>query len=298
MRIAAVALLIFAAALPSYAQTVPLADGRTVWVRAVEASSARASAILLVGGRGRVSPRSKNFLVRVQPMLAEAGITSVLVDVPSDRGTLSTAFRATATHADDLARVAEWANAQYGFPVWVIGTSSGTISAVNLVARKGADIAGMVLSASVTEPRPRSELAKAGVDGVLGMLNDIPRIPVLVLHHRNDACPMTPAYGAKSIYKKLAQSPRRKLVLISGGEAGKGNPCKGKSYHGCDRHIEWHDLSREPGGPQGSGHCRNGAVRERNRAPATLGAGKGGRGWCVGDAERYTSHSGSGVASS
>jgi hypothetical protein len=52
-------------------------------------------------------------------------------------------------------------------------------------------------------------------------------IPVLVVHHENDPCPIC----SPSLLRELKLPPNGKLVMESGG-ASTGDPCEAFSHHG------------------------------------------------------------------
>ena len=121
-----------------------------------------ATVILFAGSGGYlnitqdgIQQPSRNFLVRTREEYAKRNFITVVVDVPSDfkgaDGILG--WRATETHAQDLQKIIAKLRSAADVPVWLIGTSRGTISAANVAARlqkNGAD--GLVLTATVVEP--------------------------------------------------------------------------------------------------------------------------------------------------
>jgi pimeloyl-ACP methyl ester carboxylesterase len=194
-----------------------------------------ASVVLFAGGHGHLALSSSgigwgqnNFLVRTRQRFADRGFLVVVVDSPSDRGTLGLwRFRSTADHAEDVRMLIAAVRRIAPVPVWLVGTSMGTVSAANAAARLrdgGPD--GLVLTSSVTRP-PRDQLESlADV-----RLKDI-RVPTLVVHHRDDACPSTPYQDAVALPGALAQAPRRELITMEGGEAPRSKPCEAFSAHG------------------------------------------------------------------
>ena len=124
-------------------------------------NNAFASVILLSGGNGRIGLKadsndanSRNFLVRTRGLFRASGLNAATVDAPTDHRTaegMSGAFRISADHARDLDAVAAFLKAKYDMPVFLVGTSMGTISAANAAARQKEGIyAGVVLTSSVT----------------------------------------------------------------------------------------------------------------------------------------------------
>ena len=82
---------------------------------------------------------------------------------------------------------------------------------------------GLVLSSTIlTDDVGRPVLAMP-----LGKI----RIPVLVVHHEQDGCPLCPFPGIPALMSKLANAPRSQLLSFKGG-VSKGDPCEALAYHG------------------------------------------------------------------
>jgi len=172
---------------------------------------------------------SENFLVRTREKFAAKNFMTVVVDVPSDfkgvDGILG--WRATQTHAQDLQKIISKLRQKIDVPIWLVGTSRGTISAANAAARlqqHGAD--GLVLTASVVEPGGRNSGYVGDVD-----LEDI-RIPTLIVHHQDDECVVCDFYIAKQLPAKLENASRVEFLSFSGGKPAKSRACGPLSEHG------------------------------------------------------------------
>ena len=100
------------------------------------------------------------------------------------------------------------------------------MSAANAAARLtagGPD--GLVLTSSVTrQGRERSET----VGDV--RLKDV-RVPTLVVHHRQDACRVTPYADTVALLRDFSAVPRRELLSFDGGSPESG-PCDARAAHG------------------------------------------------------------------
>lgn len=195
----------------------------------MERPGAAATVVLLPGGPGGLAmkdgvPGSPNFLVRSRDLFAAAGYNVVIVGKPSDRADLDERFRIGEEHVTDLRLVVEKVRRDLGKPVWVVGTSRGTLSAAALAAAPDPpQLAGIVLTSSITNGRGASvtsvDLAKI-------------RVPVLVVHHRDDACRVCNPRDAPAIVAALENAPAKKLMLLSGGGGASGPPCEPMHYHG------------------------------------------------------------------
>jgi predicted alpha/beta-hydrolase family hydrolase len=193
-----------------------------------------ASVILFAGGHGRLGLSAQgigwgegNFLVRNRERFAQQGFVVAIVDAPSDRPQGLWNFRTSGTHAEDIKKVIAEVRRIAGTPVWLIGTSMGTVSAANAAARlkqDGPD--GLVLTSTVTkESRQVGETVNAV------RLKDI-RVPTLVVHHKKDDCVVTPYELAIALVKNLEHAPKKELLAFSGGDLSGSDPCEAKSYHG------------------------------------------------------------------
>ena len=182
---------------------------------------ASATLLLLPGGGGNLSVLRSNFLVRSRNRFAAAGFNVALLDAPSDRSSgMNAYFRASAEHAQDLGAAVRYLKEKAGVPVWLVGTSMGSVSAANAGIRLGpAEVAGVVLSSTVWS---------GGIS--LVPLGDL-QVPVLLVHNRNDACPSAPFVGAGAGMDLLSHAPAKELIAVASTES-RDRPCEGLSPHG------------------------------------------------------------------
>lgn len=193
----------------------------------------RAIAIVFIGGEGELAldksgpTKGKgNFLMRVRDQLAAAGLLLAYPDTPSDRSQGLGSFRVDAKHAEDIAAVVKALKARADLPVFLIGTSRGTISATNGAARLPAGtIAGLVLTSTVTERGNKRQVSVYETP-----VKDI-KVPVFALANRNDGCYVTPPGAVLALLKAMPSAPRTDAVTVTGGSAG-GEPCGAQSAHG------------------------------------------------------------------
>lgn len=237
--LALAAVLLLMAAAPASAEEMRQLTPRpgvTLRILLVKAKAPQATAILFAGGHGNLGIGSDdsltwgsgNFLVRSRDLFADNGITVAVIDAPSDRqgpDGMAYGFRGSADHATDIRAVMELLGAEFKLPVWLVGTSRGTESAANGGVRLQQDPpAGIVLTSSITEDTQKGT-------SLLDMDLDKIRVPVLVVHHRDDECWVTLFDEAKRIVEKATAATVAEFLAFSGGET-RGNPCQAKSYHG------------------------------------------------------------------
>jgi hypothetical protein len=194
--------------------------------------NALATVFILPGGDGGFGvvqnglPSSRNFLVRTAPYwINDEGFNYMVFGNPSDRPALDYPDRVTTDHLTDLKETLAWLKTKTTTPIWIVGTSRGTVSAaLALINIKDSQIAGGVFSSSITS------LSKVGA--LPGQ--DLARIsvPVLVVHHEADACNVTRPQEVPLIFNALRNSPARKLLMMSGGSGASGNPCRALHTHG------------------------------------------------------------------
>jgi len=189
-----------------------------------------ASVILLAGGSGDLRihadgriERPDNFLVRTRDSWMAQGFQVAVLDSPSDlqEDGMDTPFRQSADHATDIAAVITFLKQHGNLPVWLVGTSRGTISAVAAGIRLNDSIAGVVLTSSIVNGRDR--VTQLDLDRLTH--------PVLVVTHRLDGCKQCSPSGSKSLSEKFSHAPFAALMVVEGG-VSQGDPCQPWAYHG------------------------------------------------------------------
>src|SRR6185312_8215825 len=108
--------------------------GVTISYWMMERPDAKATLLLIPGGGGGIglrggAPHSQNFLIRSRDFFAGAGYNVALLGKPTDRPELDAQYRAGDDHVTDVRAVVAKLSADYGKPVWIVGTSLGSISA-------------------------------------------------------------------------------------------------------------------------------------------------------------------------
>jgi len=196
----------------------------------------KASVVLYAGGSGSVGirkdgtvKRGGNFLVRTRDLFAARGFLVLVPDRPSDWASGDKwSYRLTEEHARDAAALIAFLRAEADVPVWLVGTSRGSISAANAAARIGGNgPAGIVLTASVTNGGNKVRPSLADID--------FERITAatLILGHSDDDCYVTPWSEQTNLVGALTKARKVQAIAVSGGEAGDlSAPCGPHSHHG------------------------------------------------------------------
>jgi dienelactone hydrolase len=182
---------------------------------------------LHLGADGRIGALGGNFLVRNRARFAERGFMVAVPDAPSDHASGLSRFRSGREHAEDIRAMIAALRATAPAPVWLVGTSMGTVSAANGAARlRGGGADGLVLTSTITRWNKREGESVSDV-----RLKDI-AIPTLVVHHREDACQFTPFADIPGLMRDLSKAPRRELITVEGGEPPQSGPCEARAAHG------------------------------------------------------------------
>jgi hypothetical protein len=232
--------------------TIETHDGtRTRYALAHPQASGRMAVVLLAGGGGFLDlddqgcPRALkgNSLVRSLPHFHRGGFATALVDAPSDHRNADglAGFRITPQHADDVGKVIADMRKRSNVPVWLIGTSRGTISAVNAAARLAGPSApdGLVLTSAVTSGGKGGQKPWV-VQTVFGVPLEAIRVPVLVVGHAADTCLRTPPELMSQITARTNGAGEQVVTVAGGpgGSAGRGGnrpsveACAGSTPHG------------------------------------------------------------------
>ena len=192
----------------------------------------QALALLYVGGGGRINLHTeagevkfaaRNFLPRSSAEFVRNGVLPVVMDAPSDQGELTEGYRFGGEQTLDARAVVKELKKRFpALPIYLVGTSRGTISAA-VVARDLVDeVAGVVLTSTMfgssTPRRQAPTLRGFDYSGIKSRL--------LFVHHREDACEHTPYASAARLGQRYA------LVSVRGGKPAESGPCEPFSAHG------------------------------------------------------------------
>jgi hypothetical protein len=180
------------------------------------------------GGFGKVVdgwPTSNNFLVRTSKMWVAQGFNLVIFGRPNDSDELGYDDRISDTHMQDVRTVLEWVKKRTTTPIWIMGTSRGTVStAAALINIQDLQVAGGVVTSSVVEYKYKGALPRQELNKIV--------VPVLVYHHEKDSCHACRPHEVPAIISGLKNSATKKLMMVSGGANPTGSPCEGNHWHG------------------------------------------------------------------
>lgn len=204
----------------------------------------KAAVILLAGGNGELKLDASgamgdlrlNFLIRSRAQFARQGLYVAALDAPSERqGGMNGAYRLSLQHAREIGHVIADLKKRVGAPVWLIGTSAGTLSTAGAAARLVSQDQlprpdGIVLTSTMTQLDAAGHCGKSVYDASLNTIT----APVLVVSHRDDGCvcsPGSPTVGAKLV-AELTGSPAKEHKVFTGGDRPLSGPCDARAQHG------------------------------------------------------------------
>jgi hypothetical protein len=190
---------------------------------------------------------STNFLVRSRHLFASFGFNVAVMDAATDFlacPNVLVGFRRSVEHLSDIEAVMGDIRSRFPhLPVWVVGTSAGSISAAQAATIPAAAPEGtpdgLVLTSSVT---------RLAAETVLDVNLESIRAPTLIVYHQQDGCDSTPPEDGKLIASRLTV-PRKKVksITLSGGFTPLSGACDALSYHGyfgiepkaADKIVNW-----------------------------------------------------------
>jgi len=209
---------------------VPTRDGSSVTVFWAEREQARATVLLFPGGGGGFGrlvdgrPQGGNFLVRSSAAFQAAGYQVAIFGRRADGAELGYEDRILPAHLADIADVVAALKARSDRPLWLVGTSRGTISAASGAIALGDQIAGLVLSSSIVAMKKPGALPSLDLAAI--------RKPVLLLHHEKDACWVCKPQEVPALLQRFSGAPVKRLIWADGGGPASGEPCEPQHWHG------------------------------------------------------------------
>jgi pimeloyl-ACP methyl ester carboxylesterase len=235
-----VGLLVFSHQLWAQTQRVvdiPTRPGITQRMVVLDPGKPKAAVVLFAGGHGGLQISSTgsfkwgagNFLVRTRQLFASNGLMVAVVDAPSDRQNppYLAGYRQTPEHVSDIREVIAWIRQQTNVPVWLVGTSRGTQSVAFIatqLARSDGGPDGIVLTSTILTDKPPAR-------PVPDMPLDRIKVPVLIVHHKQDGCQLCAFENLPRLMDKLTAVPSKELFPVEGGRT-QGDPCEAMAYHG------------------------------------------------------------------
>lgn len=208
----------------------------------------KGAVILFAGGNGRLDIQSDgtirflqlNFLVRARALFARAGYATLVPDLARDMkqgdADVVANYRGSQDYAEDVEQMVRYMRSQAARKVWTIGTSRGTLSVANYVAR-------------TWSPRERaSPDGQIYTSGYWKLGNDVSgftiwkfaggdarklRLPTLLAVHQHDACLDTNPADLDAFASWLSGGGAAVSVMkFTGGKPPQSGPCDALAPHG------------------------------------------------------------------
>ena len=197
----------------------------------------QAIALLFSGSGGFIRLRKEgeqikfgndNFLVRSRREFITRGVIAAIIDAPSDQQRnwgMTDEFRRGEFHFTDISAVVDDLGKRFlDVPLFLIGTSRGSVSAAALGARFSQKLTGVVLTASMFRAAGRKSNEPG--PGLTGFNFATIKSPLLIVHHVSDQCSATPYGDAARL------SENYPLITVFGGSPPQSGPCDPFSAHG------------------------------------------------------------------
>jgi pimeloyl-ACP methyl ester carboxylesterase len=230
---------------PDMVYELPLASGRQR-VLYLRPQSPRGTVVMLPGGTGDAEidddgdfAHGRNFVIRTRDLWRAHGYAVLIPDaIQNMRGR-----RSSPEYAIIIQNIVQFAHAQASGPVFLLGTSQGSIAAMNGAAHlsKG-ELSGVVLTESV------SRQSKSG-ETVFDASPDQVTMPALIVSNLDSACRVAPPGDAPRIAATMTRAPAVKVIYVRGGVTRSWD-CGSESPHGyfgienavVDRIAAWLDA--------------------------------------------------------
>jgi hypothetical protein len=211
------------------------------------AGTPKGAVILFAGDKGRLDIQpdgtirflQQNFLVRARALFARAGYATLVPDLAKDMkqgdaGVVAN-YRGSQDYAEDIEQMVRYMRSHAARKVWTIGTSRGTLSVANYVARSWS-------------PRERSSpdgqiytsgFWKLGDDEftIWGLAHGDARklrLPTLLVVHKQDVCPDTNPTDLLDPFTTWLSGGGATISVMTftGGKPPQSEPCEALSPHG------------------------------------------------------------------
>ncbi|WP_254511896.1 alpha/beta hydrolase [Komagataeibacter oboediens] len=208
-----------------------LNEGERLSVLFATPASPRGTIVMLPGGAGDIGlghdghiRHGDNFVVRTRELWNRRGY-AVLIPDTSDHANLR-GHRTSPAYARVVGGLVALARQQGSGPVFLLGTSQGTIAAVNGAAHAPAgSIAGVVLTESVSVMGGSRETVFSASPQDIG-------VPVLVVANRDDRCNVAPPTAARQIAAAMTASRDVQVQMVAGGITRSKRECGSLTPHG------------------------------------------------------------------
>ncbi len=194
-----------------------LTNGRQQRILYARPETPLGTIVMLPGGAGDVGIEAdgdlvhgKNFVVRTRGMWLARGYALVIPDALDSQNMRG--LRSSPEYAQVIQDLVRFVHSEVPGPVFLLGTSQGSIAAMNAAAHLSKNtLAGVVLTESVSRP------GKSG-ETVFDASPDRVTVPALIVANRDSACRVAPAEDAPRIAAAMTHAAQAEVVYVQGGE--------------------------------------------------------------------------------
>jgi hypothetical protein len=195
--------------------------------RPAREARAGGNGLLALDGTGTITNATGNFLIRSANLFLRDGLNVMMADTtPAHPDGINISTRLSATHAAELQGFVNAAFNRWSKPVWVVGTSNGSVSAVTAGGFQPAltGVSGLVLTSPVT-------VLGAGTQPTFNLYASRIMLPTLVVWHENDHCTASPPAGSAALFSSIPSNEKAKRTFDRGHSVAT-DPCGAFSEHG------------------------------------------------------------------
>lgn len=170
--------------------------------------------------------------MRTRNDFAKRGLAVGVIDTPSDRlKGMNAVFRLSNEHRLDIDAAINYLNHRVRVPVWLIGTSMGTVSVAS-VGLDNPSIAGIVLTSSVTRSGQKWAIYHSHPRGIINLPLEKIKVPVFIASHKDDGCEHSPAADTPELAARFSAAGKVQTQLFDGGHMPRSGPCDALAQHG------------------------------------------------------------------
>jgi hypothetical protein len=210
---------------------LPLGDGNHQRILYAVPDRPRATIVMLPGGDGDLGlmrdgslRHGDNFVVRTRAQWVGLGYAVLIPDAP--RMVNLRGLRSSPRYARLVEYLVKFAEGRIRRPVFLLGTSQGSIAAMNGAAHAASSaLAGVVLTESVSRPGQSRETVFNGDPGAV-------RVAALIVTNRDDKCGVAPPEDAPKIAAALSHARAVQVLAVAGGRDKSEEPCGSLTPHG------------------------------------------------------------------
>lgn len=243
LKILSLCVIAFLSPAPTIAQTrdagvdkrvvdLPLGSGVSQRALYVAPPRPRATLVMLPGGDGEVGVQRNgnlhqdhNFVVRTREAWTGRGYAVLIPDSIAQASLRG--VRSSRGYRQIVDKLVAYAHARADAPIFLVGTSQGTIAAVNGAAHAlPHSLSGLVLTEAVSLP------GRLSTETVFDADPQSVDVPTLIVANRDDSCNVAPPGMAPRIAAALSRSPEVRVMLVEGGIQRSAKPCGSLSPHG------------------------------------------------------------------